>query len=163
MDHICYISIGTNLGDRIFNSYVALAQLELHVYILDISSFYESEAWGYQDDKRYINFIVKIKTDYTPTLLLSTLKSIELNMGRTPCFTKGYESRVIDFDIIFYDHVILNQEDLTIPHPRLYNRRFVLEPLSELNPLFMCPVKNRSIYDLLLALEDKTSVDLYTH
>ena len=162
MSHICYISIGTNLGNRLFNAYVALAELEQHVRILGVSSFYESDSWGYQDEKRYINFAVKISTTLSPLLLLSKLKLIELNMGRDSNQTGCYEARVIDLDIVFFNNYIINHQDLTIPHPKLYNRRFVLVPVYELNSSLLCPLTNKNISDILDNAEDDTCLDLYT-
>ena len=101
MSHICYISIGTNLGNRLFNVYVALSELDRYVSVLDISSFYESESWGYYDKKRYINIAVKISTNLSPSLLLSKLKTIEFDMGRSINKSRSYDARIIDLDIIF--------------------------------------------------------------
>ena len=162
MSHICYISIGTNLGNRIFNVYVALAELERCVKVLDISSFYESDAWGYHDEKRYINLAVKISTTLSPLLLLSKLKSIEFDMGRPINKNSFYDARIIDLDIIFFNNSILNHIDLNIPHPKLYDRKFVLVPISELNPSIVCPKTHKNISELLEDLEDESYFDIYT-
>ena len=94
-------------------------------------------------------------------LLLSQLKLIERDMGRRPNVHSGYSARLIDLDIIFYDAIVLTTDNLIIPHPRVYNRRFVLEPLSEINPNFICPKKKITVLDCLLDVQDDTEVKLY--
>jgi len=164
MQHTCYISIGTNLGDRIINCEKAMSKLENFSTILSKSSFYETEPWGYEDNQNYINAVLKLKTCLNADDLLSELKMIETSMGR---FKKRrgaiYESRIIDLDILFFNNMIINNNSLIIPHPKLYDRQYVLMPFLEIEPNFTCPSVNKKIIDLFKECTDMSSVCLYTH
>ena len=164
MNHLCYISIGSNLGDRVLNCNIAIDELSNFSNILNISSFYETEPWGYQDNNYYINLVVKLETSYSPKKLLFKLQRIENKIGRKQKKTKHlYESRVIDLDILFFDKVVINELDLVIPHPKLYNRNYVLEPFCEIDAHFFCPLKNKKMIDLLKDCIDSHKISLYPH
>ena len=163
MSHTCYISIGSNLTDRYINSKIAISKLESFIKILSISSFYETEPWGYQDENFYINCVLKGETSINPVDLLFHLKKIEKEMGRIPDLSNRYHSRIIDLDILFFDNIIINTDDLIIPHPKLYNRNYVLEPFFEINPDFKCPVRKKKISQILKESKDTSRMCLYTH
>ncbi len=164
MKHISYISIGSNLGDRINNCIIAIAKLSAFSKVLRQSSFYETESWGYYDVNLYINAVLKIETELSPEDLLNQLQLIEKQMGRIHAkLNDVYESRIIDLDILFFDTVLLKTHQLTIPHIHLYDRNYVLIPFHEIEPNFKCPVKKDTICNLLKLCQDKSKVNLYPH
>ena len=103
MKHICYISIGSNLGDRILNLKTAISKLSSFVIVLETSSFYQTEPWGYEDERDYINAVVKIETHFSPINLLDKLQILEKEMGRHKNPNYIYVARIIDLDILFFD------------------------------------------------------------
>ena len=110
MKHFAYISIGSNLGDRVHNCENAILQLSNFSELIKHSSFYETESWGYDDVNLYINCVVKISTQLNPETLLSQLKLIEKTLGRSHKKNGNlYESRIIDLDILFFDNLILTK------------------------------------------------------
>jgi len=161
MKHNCYISIGSNLGDRLLNIDFSISELSCFAQVVKSSSYYETSSWGYHDTKDYINTVVQVRTSLTPLLLLKQLKLIESKMGRKENKQSHYSARVIDLDIIFFDDFVLNKNDLIVPHPRLYNRKFVLVPLFEISPKFKCPVKNTTIENLLFQIKDESRISLF--
>tara|TARA_B100001029_G_C14924833_1_gene374123 strand:+ start:358 stop:852 length:495 start_codon:yes stop_codon:yes gene_type:complete len=164
MKHFAYISIGSNLGDRVHNCANAILQLSNFSELIKHSSFYETESWGYDDVNLYINCVVKISTQLNPGTLLSQLKLIEKTLGRSHKKNGNlYESRIIDLDILFFDNLILNNSELNIPHKHLYNRNYVLIPFAEIDPDFVCPLKKHKISHILSSCKDKSQVALYTH
>ena len=164
MKHFAYISIGSNLGDRVHNCTNAILKLSNFSELIKHSSFYETESWGYDDVNLYINCVVKISTQLNPETLLSQLKLIEKTLGRPHKKNSNlYESRIIDLDILFFDNLILNNSELNIPHKHLYSRNYVLIPFAEIDPDFVCPLKKHKISHILSSCTDKSQVDLYTH
>lgn len=145
---IVYIGIGSNLGDRRQNCLRALDYLkDSNLRIVRASSQYDTEPWGHTNQPRFINMVVEVSTDLSARDLLAALKKIEIMMGRTTTFKWG--PRIIDLDILIYNDLNLNEEDLKIPHPHLHERKFVLQPLSEIAPELIHPVLLRKIRDLL--------------
>lgn len=145
-----YISVGSNLGDRIANCRNAIdivSSGSMDVIVSDVSSFYETEPWGNTEQGFFVNAVFKVATTLSPAELLAFLKSIESRMERT---TSGkWGPRVIDLDIIFYGNVTMSGEALTIPHPHAHERAFVLTPLSEIAPDYVHPVLGKSISELV--------------
>jgi 2-amino-4-hydroxy-6-hydroxymethyldihydropteridine diphosphokinase len=133
MAHV-YIGIGTNLGERENNLGHALRCLESigEVEVMGKSSVLETEPVDYLDQPRFLNQVVKITTTLGPRDLLDKLKKIEDDMGRKKDIPKG--PRVIDLDILLYDDIVISSHELTIPHPEIENRSFVLKHLLELDP-----------------------------
>ncbi|MAQ32277.1 MAG: 2-amino-4-hydroxy-6-hydroxymethyldihydropteridine diphosphokinase [Flavobacteriales bacterium] len=164
MHHICYVSVGSNMGNKILNCQTAFQHIGHLADIQDVSSFYHTEPWGYIDKSDYINVVLKLRTSITPHKLLHEFKKIEKLMGRSYSRSIGeYEARIIDLDILFFDNFIIDNDNLCIPHPRLYFRNFVLKPLSEIAPGLICPLKNKSILKILEDSSDDSVVNLYTH
>jgi len=120
------------------------------------SSLYKTEPVGGKDQPWFVNCVVEVRTVLKPRLLLSELKKIESDMGRQPAEKWG--PRVIDLDILFYGQEIIREDDLTIPHPELHKRRFVLEPLNEIAPYIIHPVFGISVKGLLDRLEGSGAV-----
>ncbi|MBX2949578.1 MAG: 2-amino-4-hydroxy-6-hydroxymethyldihydropteridine diphosphokinase [Crocinitomicaceae bacterium] len=130
---VAYLSLGTNLGNRKHNLSVAIKTLAKEAgSITQVSSIYESKAWGYSSANNYYNCCIAITTPLSPHKLLEITQTIEQSMGRIK--TAEYADRVIDIDILFYDNLIINETALKIPHPHLEKRGFVLLPLQEIAP-----------------------------
>ena len=131
-----YLGIGTNMGDRVANLRGALDMIsEQAGHVLACSSFIETEPWGFRSDNAFLNAVVAIDTPHAPHALLRITQEIERAMGRTHKSVGGvYTDRIIDIDILLYDDVEINDAELTIPHPLIWQRRFVYEPLLEIAP-----------------------------
>ena len=130
--HKIYLSLGSNIGETRKNLEEALEMLAEKVKITAVSSYYETEPVGYKDQSWFLNIAVAGETVLAPYALLSFTQSIEQGMGRVKLIRFG--PRNIDIDILLYDDLILNDETLTIPHPRMTERAFVVEPLYEIAP-----------------------------
>ena len=145
-----YLGLGTNLGERERNMRVALEIIEERIGpILSSSSLYETAPWGYASENLFMNMAVKVETCLLPLPLLHKIKGIESEMGRTKASgQEGYRDRVIDIDILFYDELVMESEELTIPHPYISRRLFVLEPLDEIAPELVHPVSHKTINEL---------------
>lgn len=144
-EHLAYLSLGTNLGDKHFNLSKAIDFiLELCGIIEDKSGVYSSPPWGFTSDNDFYNQCLKVKTSLNPEMLLEKLLSIENINGRKR-EGGGYSDRIIDIDILFYDDLIINEENLIIPHPKLQERLFVLAPLEEIASEFIHPILEVSV------------------
>ena len=142
-----FIGIGSNLGNRHENCLHALELLEKRgVTVKKKSSLYETEPWGVKDQPRFINMAVQIETTLEPKELLWLLKGIEKEIGRQDSFHWG--PRLIDLDILLFNDLVLNEENLKIPHPYLHEREFVLRPLNEIAPDVIHPQFRVSIDEL---------------
>lgn len=131
-----YLGIGTNIGSRAANLHAALRMInEQAGHVLVCSSFIETEPWGFHSDNAFLNAVVAIDTPHSPYELLRITQAIERTMGRTSKSVDGvYSDRIIDIDILLYDDVTMDDAELTIPHPLMWKRRFVYEPLLEIAP-----------------------------
>ena len=162
MNHICYISIGSNLGDRIANCEAAILELTSFATLIKVSSFYETEPWGYEDDHYYLNAVIKLHTSFEPKVFLSNIQNIEKKMGRQKnSEIIGYQARIIDLDILYFDRIIYETDNLIIPHPKLYSRKYVLQPLLEIAPQFICPLKGQTILSIFKKCQDRHQISLY--
>lgn len=131
-----YLSLGTNLGDRQSNLDTALTLIGQRIGTVSAkSSVMETEPWGFESSNFFLNMAVKVSTKLKPMNVLKAAKEIEREMGRTvKSDTDGYQDRIIDIDILLYDDLVMQTPELTIPHPLMQKRRFVMEPLSEIAP-----------------------------
>jgi 2-amino-4-hydroxy-6-hydroxymethyldihydropteridine diphosphokinase len=159
--NIVFLGIGTNLGNRERNLEKAVNMIEnLPGRILQSSSSYETEPWGFQSEEKFLNMVVKIETILTPFTLLEKIHVLESSLGRVRG-TERYISRLIDIDILLYDNLIIDDEHLKIPHPLLHERKFVLIPLCEIEPGIIHPVLGKTIGELLQICSDTGVVKLY--
>ncbi len=144
--HTIYLGLGSNQGDRRGNLAAALQHLREVIDIDTISSVYETEPVGYLDQPRFLNMVCEGKTWLAAEELLTYVKAIEVTVGRQPSFRNG--PRVIDIDILFYDDLQLQQENLVLPHPRMSERAFVLVPLAEIAPDIVDPTSGKTAQEL---------------
>ena len=132
--HIAYLSLGSNLGDRHATMQSAILLLDSQAGGVDrVSSAIETEPWGFKSANKFLNMCVRITTTLSPEQLLATTKDIELQLGRTTKSVNGqYHDRPIDIDILTYDDLHINTPSLTLPHPHMHERDFVMIPLREI-------------------------------
>jgi 2-amino-4-hydroxy-6-hydroxymethyldihydropteridine diphosphokinase len=142
-----FISLGTNLGDRLINLKTAIKALPPQVKPLEQSRVYNTAPWGYSEQPDFLNQVVKGETSLDPAELLIYLKGLEEALGRVPTFRFG--PRLIDIDLLFYEDLVMESPDLVIPHPRLHERPFVLAPLADLSPDFVHPKLGKTVRQML--------------
>lgn len=152
------ILLGSNIGDR----QLALEEAKLMIYrrigkLIESSSLFDSEPWGFKDKNFFLNQVIVIETSLSPHDLLKELLIIEKMMGRNR-ENSGYSARIIDLDILFYNSLIISEDYLKIPHPRLHERRFTLLPLNEILPDYIHPLLKKSIRNLFNECEDSLVV-----
>jgi 2-amino-4-hydroxy-6-hydroxymethyldihydropteridine diphosphokinase len=144
--HVVYLSLGTNLGERLENLNQALDRLTIFCNVTLSSSVYETDPWGFEAQPIFYNQVVRIETDLEPLALLEEIKRIEFEMGRVPTFQYG--PRLIDIDILLYDKLTMISPELKIPHPQMKSRAFVLSPLAEIAPDLVIPGEEVDIVTL---------------
>lgn len=161
MMKIVFLGIGTNLGNRENNLENAIASIGLSIGpVLMSSSIYDTEPWGFQSEEEFLNMVVKLETDLAPVVLLERIHTIESLLGRVRG-PEQFSSRVIDIDILLYEDMIIDEDNLKIPHPLLQERRFVLVPLCEIGAELLHPVLKKTIEELLEECMDKGIVTRY--
>lgn len=145
-----YIGMGSNLGRR--EAFLEEAIVHIQHQIGPIrarSSFFETKPWGFVSDNLFLNACLRVSTALSPSNVLLCLKQIENEMGRLKTSVDGYSDRVIDLDILLYESLQLKTERLEIPHPRMSERRFVLEPMTEIAPMLIHPTLGKRMFELL--------------
>ena len=151
-----FLGIGSNVGEKIIFINRAIKLLSQILTKIEIAPLYISKAVGFEDQPDFINTVVSGYTDLTPDELFKKIKDIEKKVGRIKRFRWG--PREIDIDILFYGSHIIEKDNLTIPHPRIQERDFVLKPLSDLDPDFVHPVLKKTVKELLLNLKEKSII-----
>jgi 2-amino-4-hydroxy-6-hydroxymethyldihydropteridine diphosphokinase len=159
MGHIAYIGIGSNIGDKLINCEKAISEILKmdHHKLLAKSSLFKTQPMGCTCQDWFVNGVIKIKTDLEAYELLQTLKTIESQLGRAETFRWG--PRTIDLDILFFDDIEIDTEQLHIPHPLIQNRQFVLVPLVEIDRDLIHPVLKKTIRELLDNLKEDQGVE----
>jgi 2-amino-4-hydroxy-6-hydroxymethyldihydropteridine diphosphokinase len=158
---IAYLSLGSNVGDRADNLKAAITRLSTVGTVLAVSSFYETEPVEFTAQPWFLNCTLKFDTEKSAKELLIALLAIEQDMGRERKQDKG--PRLIDIDILLFGECVADTAELTIPHPSMHERRFVLEPLTEIAPELRHPVLNRTIQELRDALPKGQAVRKIPH
>jgi 2-amino-4-hydroxy-6-hydroxymethyldihydropteridine diphosphokinase len=161
MNNIAYLSLGSNVGDREGYLNAAIQKLNEYpdVHVVKKSSIYETDPVGYTDQDLFLNMVTKINTNLSPFDLLSFLQCIEREFKRKREIRWG--PRTLDLDILLYNHENIETEQLTVPHPRMFERAFVLIPLFEIEPNLQLPHQNQLLEDLVGELRDKKGVRVW--
>lgn len=148
---VAYVGLGANLGEREASIAAAVSLLSEHadVAALATATLRETEPWGPVAQPRYLNGAVALSTELSPSALLDLLLEIERRLGRERTGEERYGPRIIDLDLLLYDSIVIDEPGLQLPHPRLHERAFALEPLLELAPDLVVPGRGR--VDELLA------------
>lgn len=163
-----YLSIGSNLGEKITNLNNAIALLEKKgIELIQISSIYRTPPWGFASNNSFFNLMVEVKTDLKPQILLTQIKEIEVDLGRESSASfnlkRNYSDRIIDIDIIDYKGLTYRKENLCIPHNKMIERLFVLIPLKDLNETYVHPELNKEIAVLIDECKDSSILMKVTH
>ena len=152
-----YLCLGSNLGDRRAHLARALERMQAEgIRVRRVSAIYQTRPVDYTAQPWFLNCVAEVETEYMPRLLLRRLQRIEKQLGRRRGVRRG--PRTIDIDILLYGNQVMQTSELTIPHPRLAQRRFVLEPLRELAAGLPHPVSHHTVAELLAAVEDRSWV-----
>jgi 2-amino-4-hydroxy-6-hydroxymethyldihydropteridine diphosphokinase len=155
--HTIYLLLGSNMGNS--NEQLLNAQKNIVADVGNIkatSSLYSTAAWGNTNQADFLNQVLVVETNLPAAKLLKSILSIEKNMGRVRTIKNA--PRIIDIDILFFNNDVLKLKNLTVPHPEIQNRRFVLTPLVELSPNFVHPSLKKTIHQLLIACKDPLNV-----
>ena len=156
-----YLLIGGNIGDRLGYMQKACTEITSKIgEIIKSSSIYETAPWGNQHQSNFLNQVLLVKTPLEPINLLQTILGIEEGMGRIR--TIENEPRTIDIDILYFNEIKQNSISLTIPHPRIFSRKFVLIPMHEIAPDHIDPVHQKSIDQLLNECKDDLEVNKFS-
>lgn len=150
------IALGSNLGDREKNLMQAVESLRLLGEVVAVSGFADTTPVGYTDQPRFLNAAALLRTGLPPADLLGALLSIELQHGRDRSHGIAKGPRTLDLDLLLYGDTVMSSDGLTLPHPEMHRRTFVLQPLAEIAPELVHPVLRRTILELLRALDGTT-------
>jgi len=157
-----FLGLGSNIGDR--KKYLEQAIVEIKklrdTKLIQYSSIFETEPWGYAEQDAYFNAVIEIETDIHFSELIKEVKEIEVKLGRDK--TDKWKSRKIDIDILFYGNLVYEEDHLQIPHKQISERNFVLVPMNEIAPDFLHPALKKKISELTAATTDKLKVSLHS-
>ena len=156
--HVVYLLSGSNIGDKASFLWFAVYQISKRIgTVINVSSIYETEPWGVKNQDTYYNQAIQLETTLSPNELLTQLKNIEKDAGRLP--DTHMQPRVLDIDILLIDNLVIQSDNLKVPHAQLINRNFAIIPLAELAPDVIHPILNRSIQELTQNTGDQLKVD----
>ena len=159
--NIVYLLLGTNEGDRLNWLKFAIEQLEEHCGNTTAQSrIYETAAWGIEDQPSFLNMAVKLETDLSPLDLLQQTNEIEQKAGRQR--TVKWGQRTLDIDLLFYNNEVIDEPVLRVPHPEIENRRFALAPLNEIAALYLHPISQKTVAEMLKNCPDKLSAKIFS-
>lgn len=155
-----YLQLGSNIGDRLDNLDQSIKIITERIgNVLEKSSVYESTPWGVENQRNFLNQVIFVKSNFDPYTILDLVLQIEKDMGRIRIEKWG--ERIIDIDILFIDDLIIESENLCIPHEFISKRKFVLQPMCEIAPGFIHPKLNKTISQLLEECIDEEKVNVY--
>lgn len=152
--HTIYLGLGTNLGDRLRNLQKAVSSLSPVMSVTAVSPIYQTDPWGVTDQPAFFNLCLEATTTLNPQTLLHYLKNLETELGRQKTIKWG--PRLIDIDILLYNDKIVKANNLTIPHPHMTERAFVIVPLADIAPDLIHPVTHQTIAELKTAVDQTT-------
>ena len=156
--NIAHLSLGTNLGNKLENLNNAIKKINTLGKVVKTSSVYQTPPWGFKSDD-FFNIALTLETSLAASKLIDSLLTFESELGRTRNVGDlGYQARPLDIDIIFFNNEIINTENLTIPHPRMQDRNFVLIPLIEIISNYNHPVLNKTLETLFDECKDKSEI-----
>jgi 2-amino-4-hydroxy-6-hydroxymethyldihydropteridine diphosphokinase len=154
-----YLGLGTNVGERSDNLLRAISLISNNVgEVINTSPVYKTSAWGVTDQPDFYNQVIEVSTEKLPWNVLEILLAIEHQMGRVRA--QKWHERLIDIDILFFEKIILSSDNLTIPHPFIKERMFVLKPLADLDSDYLHPVYKKTISQLVRECHDDTTINL---
>lgn len=153
--HTAYISVGSNLGDALAHCRfgIVATTAHRHVRLTGISPFYRTAPVGFTDQGWFVNAVFRVQTGLEARALLALTNGVQAAAGQGPKPVR-FGPRILDLDLIFFDDLILADPDLQLPHPRMHKRRFVLQPICDIDPQLVHPALGCSVRDLLAKLED---------
>ena len=148
-----YLGLGTNLGDKEQNLRMSIKKIEERIgNVVSLSAFYATAPWGFSSENSFLNAAVCVETTLLPLQVLEETQRIERELGRTEKSVNGlYADRLIDIDLLLYDDRVMDAEGLILPHPLMTERRFVIEPLSEIAPDVVHPVLHKTMKELFIS------------
>ena len=153
--------LGSNIDNRLDLLASAISLIIAQIgQLVAASSIYESDPWGYDSNNPFLNQAVLIKTNLSPEKVLETCLSIEAMLGRTRIKNKAYADRNIDIDILLYEELIICTDNLEIPHPRMHQRRFCMEPLTEVAPNWIVPTFQKTTRQVLALCSDLSKISI---
>jgi 2-amino-4-hydroxy-6-hydroxymethyldihydropteridine diphosphokinase len=161
--NIVFLSIGANIENRMESVMKAILLLKKKCgFILNSSNIYESDAWGFESKNSFLNLCIKMETILNIPTLLSECNAIEKEIGRKKkSKNEQYSDRLIDIDILYFNNEIIEEENLTVPHPNMHERRFVLQPLHDIAPKFIHTLLKKSTAELLHECHDVSKLNVY--
>ena len=150
----CYLALGSNLGDKRANLSRAVTLIRERVgRVVCLSRFYETEPWGYASANTYLNAVLEVETTLSPQEVLVITQTIERDLGREKkSMNREYFDRPIDIDLLLMDDIVVETDVLTLPHPLMHERLFVMEPMVEIAPTEMHPVLQKTICEIFNSL-----------
>ncbi len=157
---IIFIGLGSNEGDSFQILSDAYLDLKKNVgYLIASSSIYESSPWGFESENSFLNAVLKFETNHTVEEIMNILQYLESKAGRKRNESENYTDRTLDLDLLYYDNLISDEEELTIPHPRISERLFVLNPMVEIDAEWIDARHNKSIKQLLEETTDSSFIE----